>query len=60
MNDCPIKGNLPNPFLWAFPHPEQYSVEDLKFAEDWTDLMVKNQWLEQPPKATDRKKLSDS
>ncbi|ULT54657.1 DUF3231 family protein [Neobacillus drentensis] len=38
---------------------EQFILEDLKFAEDWTDLMVKNQWLEQPPKATDRKKLSE-
>ncbi|MEH7413857.1 DUF3231 family protein [Neobacillus drentensis] len=39
---------------------EQFILEDLKFAEDWTDVMIKNQWLEQPPKAVDRKKLSES
>ncbi|WP_160725954.1 DUF3231 family protein [Bacillus sp. USDA818B3_A] len=39
---------------------EQFILEDLKFAEDWTDVMVNNQWLEQPPKATDRKKLAEN
>lgn len=38
---------------------ERFILEDLKYAEDWTDLMVKNRWLEQPPKAIDRKKLAE-
>lgn len=36
-------------------HYEKFILEDLKYVEDWADLMIKNQWLEQPPKATDRK-----
>ncbi|MEH7118761.1 DUF3231 family protein [Neobacillus vireti] len=39
---------------------ERFILEDLNFAVEMTDLMVKNQWMEQPPKAADRKKLSES
>lgn len=38
---------------------EKFVLEDLKYVEDWTDLMIKNQWMEQPPKAPDRKKLAE-
>ncbi|MCU9612578.1 DUF3231 family protein [Caldibacillus lycopersici] len=38
---------------------EQFILEDLKFVENWTDFMIKNQWLEQPPKAMDRKNLAE-
>jgi spore coat protein CotF len=38
---------------------EKFILEDLKYVEDWTDLMLKYQWLEQPPKAPDRKKLAE-
>jgi hypothetical protein len=37
---------------------EKFILDDLKFVEDWTDLMIKNEWLEQPPKASDRKQLA--
>ena len=30
---------------------EEFILEDLKLAEDWTDLMVKNQWMEQASKS---------
>jgi hypothetical protein len=30
---------------------------DLKVASDWTDIMIKNKWLEQPPQAIDRRAL---
>jgi len=36
---------------------ERFILEDLKYMEDWTDFMVKNQWLEQPPKAIDRTEI---
>ena len=38
---------------------ERFILEDLKYIEDWTDLMVKNQWMEQPPKASDRQQLAE-
>jgi hypothetical protein len=33
---------------------------DLKLAKAWSDILVKNQWLEQPPQAVDRRKLVTS
>jgi hypothetical protein len=39
---------------------ERVILEDLKYVEDWTDFMIKNQWMEQPPKASDRKKLAEN
>ena len=36
---------------------ERFILEDLKYMEDWTDFMVENQWLEQPPKAIDRTEI---
>lgn len=32
----------------------------LKLANEWTSLMIKNNWLEQPPLAEDRSKLAES
>lgn len=34
-------------------------MEDLKVGNDWVNLMIKNQWLEEPPLAEDRSKLAD-
>jgi hypothetical protein len=34
------------------------TAEVLNFAKDGTDLLIKNGWLEQPPQAADREKLS--
>ena len=38
---------------------EKIILENLKFVENWADLMVKYQWLEQPPKAIDRKEIAE-
>lgn len=38
---------------------ERSILEDLKFGKEWTDLMIENQWLEQPPKAIDRRKIAE-
>ncbi|MFJ8248224.1 DUF3231 family protein [Peribacillus asahii] len=37
---------------------ERFILEDLNYMEDWTDFMVKNQWLEQSPKAIDRTEIA--
>ncbi len=39
---------------------ERFIFENLRYAEDWADFMIKNEWLEQPPKASERKKLAES
>lgn len=31
--------------------------EVLKFIKDGSDIMIENQWLEQPPQAVEHKKL---
>lgn len=38
---------------------ERFILEDFKYAKEWTDLMIENRWLEQPPKAIDRKKIAE-
>ncbi|PAD69188.1 hypothetical protein CHH83_10185 [Bacillus sp. 7586-K] len=38
---------------------ERFILEDLKYAKDWSDIMIKNLWMEQPPKAIDRKRLGE-
>jgi hypothetical protein len=38
---------------------ERFILENLKYVENWSDLMIKSQWMEQPPKAIDRKKLAE-
>lgn len=35
-------------------------TRDLKVGNEWTQIMVKNHWLEQPPLAEDRSKLAKS
>ncbi|HWO77817.1 MAG TPA: DUF3231 family protein [Bacillus sp. (in: firmicutes)] len=40
-------------------HYERFILEDLAYAKDWANIMIKNQWLEQPPKAPDRKKIAE-
>jgi hypothetical protein len=41
----------------------QYSrtiTEDLKIVEDWANIMIHNEWMEQPPQADDRKALANA
>ncbi|UJF34832.1 DUF3231 family protein [Paenibacillus hexagrammi] len=33
-------------------------TDDMKFGEDWMQIMIENQWLEQPPLAIDRLNLA--
>lgn len=35
-------------------------VDDSKIGKEWIDIMIENEWLEQPPLAEDRKKLASS
>ncbi|RSL30001.1 DUF3231 family protein [Salibacterium salarium] len=39
-------------------HYSRMMAEMEKYTEDGMDIVIKNKWLEQPPLATDRKKLS--
>jgi hypothetical protein len=39
-------------------HYTRLSAEVVLFAEDGTNLMIENGWLEQPPEAADREQLS--
>ena len=37
---------------------EKIILKNITITKDWFDLMVQNQWFEQPPLAPNRKKLA--